>query len=116
MGLKASRAAAKAKARRAKNPKTETRPKTAAVKESGQATMAALKAMAAQHEDQMSALTEIVQQQGEQIKALLERPVSVESGPVEVNVPTGRKASSYKIEYNQNGRPARLIPEYETAH
>lgn len=111
MGLKEQRA--KAKATRSK-PAAKQPDIKGMLSEASSVTVAALQEVSRQNSELIAVLQKQIDSQARQLADLIGRPVEVSAGNVDVHLPV--RASRFRIEYNEYGRPGWLVPEYEVQH
>ena len=110
MGLKEQRAKA-----RASLYKTRTEPKEPkGLSEYETRTLAALEAVLDKQERLLESLSLSITEQHKTLSEAISKPITVESSEVDVHLP--EPAKSYRVEYGQDGRPHRLIREFERTH
>lgn len=118
MALKEKRRAALAKTKTAtlSKPKPAPEPKQAEPDPVAVATLQTLHATLSHQAEMLGALSSLVETQGKQLQALVKRPIKVEAGDVEVNLPEAPpRPVSFTCEFD-DGRTATLTPNYEALH
>lgn len=101
------RAEAKTKAARAKA--TKPTPVNVSVDADPTAAILQVAQMMQQSYDAMLSTLALVQEQSAQLSEQLAK-MEIRAGDVAVNIP--QRADGFRIEYDENGQPERLIPEY----
>ncbi len=69
----------------------------------------------AQQTEMVNSLTAMVGSQSKRLEAAIARPVQVEAGDVEVNMPERQMPTSFTCEFD-DGRTATLTPNFESVH
>ncbi len=73
------------------------------------------KQMPEQQATMVNALATSLEKQNQQMATIMNRPVHVEAGDVEVNMPERQMPTSFTCEFD-DGRTATLTPNYEMTH